>query len=312
MPVSRNAIVTNETPERLAKVFEGYFDRILVDAPCSGEGMFRKDPEAASYWSPEHVSECESWQRDILDYAYQMLKEGGSLVYSTCTFSTEENEAQIDHFLERFSDMEIVPIEKMGGISSGVPAWSTHQLSEIKNTARLWPHHLKGEGHFVAKLIKHGDANDNRIHPIKTNVGKQSLKDFNAFQKDFLNKTITGPMMAVGDQLFQLPGEAPQLEKIKIVRGGLHLGTFKKKRFEPNHALALALKTGEVKNHLAFTLDQEDWKKYLRGETLPTGDDRGWILVTIEGYPIGWGKEVKGTLKNFYPKGLRIMGAGAF
>jgi NOL1/NOP2/sun family putative RNA methylase len=305
-----NAIVTNEAPEKLAKVFTGYFDRILVDAPCSGEGMFRKDPEAIQYWSPDHVAECAIWQKDILDSAYQMVKEGGTLVYSTCTFSPEENEAQMDHFLKRYSDMDILPIEKKGGISSAVPAWSPNHLEQLENAARLWPHQLNGEGHFVAKLIKHGPAEAHCLQLMKTNTGKQSLKDFTAFEKETLNKTFSGSMLAVGDQLFNLPQDCPQLDKIKIIRGGLHLGTFKKNRFEPNHALALALSTEDVKHHIPFTLDEDDWKKYLRGETLNTGGDRGWVLVTIEGYPLGWGKEVKGTLKNFYPKGLRIMGTG--
>lgn len=305
-----NAVVTNEKPERLAKVFEGFFDRILVDAPCSGEGMFRKDPEACSYWSPEHVTECTVWQGDILESAYAMLKEGGTLVYSTCTFSAEENEVQMERFLERHPDMELQPIEKVDGIMGGVPEWAPEHLEELVNTARLWPHHLKGEGHFAAKLIKNGEADRQQPKPLKNQLGKQNINDFKAFEKAVLNKTFSGPLLTVGEQLFLIPEDTPQLEKIKIVRGGLHLGTFKKNRFEPNHALALALRKEDVKHFISLKLDQDDWKKYLRGETLQTGGDRGWVLVTIEGYSIGWGKEVKGTLKNFYPKGLRIMGTG--
>ncbi|MGV3487856.1 MAG: RsmF rRNA methyltransferase first C-terminal domain-containing protein [Tuberibacillus sp.] len=302
-----NAIVTNETPEKLAAKFESYFDRILVDAPCSGEGMFRKDPEAMEYWSPEHVKECAIWQKDILDHAYKMLRPGGTLVYSTCTFSPEENEEQIAQFVQRFPDMAIEPIEKIGGVSDGVPEWSNSPIPELKNAARLWPHHLKGEGHFVAKLIKRGSAEEIPFRPVKNTTDRRSLKDYKEFEKTYLNKSYSGPLMLMRDQLYLLPEDAPSMEKIKVIRPGLHLGTFKKNRFEPNHALALALSPEDVKHHIVLTLDDQDWKKYLRGETLLTGGNRGWVLVTIEGFSLGWGKEVQGTLKNFYPKGLRIM-----
>jgi NOL1/NOP2/sun family putative RNA methylase len=301
-----NALVTNETPERLAKRFPRYFDKVLVDAPCSGEGMFRKDPEAADYWSNEHVEHCAVRQRDILDSAVYMLREGGTLVYSTCTFSPEENEQTIEVFLDRHTDMEILPIEKLGEITDGICEWTRHGTQDLTYAARLWPHHLRGEGHFVAKLRKAGKTTSWNGKTARSNIKGPQLKDFRMFEKDVLNVSINGPFFARKSQLYSLPNDCPDFNGLKVLRPGLHLGEQKKNRFEPNHALAMALKTDDVQQTLDFAIEGDRWKAYLRGETLSTGLDRGWMVVTIEGFPIGWGKEAKGTLKNFYPKGLRI------
>lgn len=305
-----NAIVTNETPERLASRFGGFFDRVLVDAPCSGEGMFRKDPEAIQYWSPDHVAECAAWQRDILEAAYRMLREGGTLVYSTCTFAPEENEAQIAAFLDHHPDMCLVPVAKPDGVVDARPEWSGGRHPEIAGAARLWPHRLEGEGHFVAKLVKTG-GNDgaDRLPVETTKIDRGRLAVYRAFERETLTFSIERPLVAVRDHLFALPEGTPKLDGLKVIRPGLHLGTFKKKRFEPNHALAMALKSNEARHTAELSRDGDAWRKYLRGETLATGGNRGWTLVTIEGFPLGWGKEVQGTLKNFYPKGLRIFGA---
>ncbi|HET7577678.1 MAG TPA: RsmF rRNA methyltransferase first C-terminal domain-containing protein [Bacillales bacterium] len=303
-----NALVTNETPDRLAERFPGYFDRILVDAPCSGEGMFRKDPEACQYWSPEHVESCAARQSDILDAAVSMLREGGTLVYSTCTFSPEENEQVIEAFLDRHSDMEIMPIEKAPGISDGIPEWTEYNHESLKGTARLWPHHLQGEGHFAAKLIKAGKAEQRQGKTARSNVKKPQLKDYQEFEKQSLKHQVGNHFYERKNQLFSLPDNCPDFTGLKVLRPGLHLGEQKKNRFEPNHALAMALKAEDAKHIVELSQEEDQWRKYLHGETLPTGEDRGWMLVTLEGYPLGWGKEAKGTLKNFYPKGLRVPG----
>ncbi|MFC4619325.1 RsmB/NOP family class I SAM-dependent RNA methyltransferase [Camelliibacillus cellulosilyticus] len=305
---ARNTIVINETPERLAERFHHYFDRILVDAPCSGEGMFRKDPEAMIYWSPEHVIQCAALQRNILDHAYTMLREGGTLVYATCTFSTEENEKQIAAFLERHPDMTIVPIQKPQGVEDGVPAWTTANLAVARGAARLWPHHIKGEGHFVVRLEKRGSNQTQNGYGQNEWVSKQALKDYREFEKRYLNRRFEQPFLLLRDNLFALPDGTPNLGGLKLVRPGLHLGVLKKGRFEPNHALALAIKAHDAKHAISLDWNSDEWKKYLRGETLQTGGNRGWSLVTFESFPIGWGKEVQDTLKNFYPKGLRIPG----
>ncbi|MBB5325660.1 NOL1/NOP2/sun family putative RNA methylase [Anoxybacillus tepidamans] len=301
-----NALVTNETPEKLATRFAGYFDKILVDAPCSGEGMFRKDEEAIQYWSEEHVHQCAVKQRHILDCAYEMLKEGGILVYSTCTFSPEENEQTIEAFLQKYDDLELITIEKIARIQSGKPEWTKTKIGEIEKTARLWPHYLKGEGHFVAKVKKTSTSPTWKGKSAMANVSKQSLRDYRTFEKAVLKTEITKTIYAFQQHLFALPDDCPNFDGLKVVRAGLHLGELKKQRFEPNHALALALQTKDVLHSIDLQSNSAECSKYLRGETLATNHDRGWVMITVDGYPIGWGKEVKGTVKNFYPKGLRI------
>ncbi|MCX8001943.1 MAG: RsmF rRNA methyltransferase first C-terminal domain-containing protein [Anoxybacillus mongoliensis] len=299
-----NAVVTNETPEKLSETFEGFFDKILVDAPCSGEGMFRKDGEAIEFWSLEHVQKCAQTQRHILSCAYQMLNEGGTLVYSTCTFSPEENEQIIDWLLATYNDMELVPIEKEHGIQPGVVNWTNTYNEQIAHTARLWPHHLQGEGHFVAKMRKRGEAKRWNGKVATSNVSKAIRRDYETFINNIIQTTIDGTLYAFGTHIFALPYLCPRLDGLKVVRPGLHIGEWKKNRFEPNHALAMALTKQQVQTYLSLTFEES--LRYMKGETLQTNNDRGWILVTIDGYPLGWGKEVKGVVKNFYPKGLRI------
>lgn len=299
-----NTVVTNETPEKLSETFEGFFDKILVDAPCSGEGMFRKDEEAISFWSLDHVQKCTQAQRHILSCAYHMLNEGGVLVYSTCTFSPEENEQMIDWFLATYDDMELIPIQKEHGVQSGVVDWTSTNNEQIAHTARLWPHHLKGEGHFVAKMRKRGETKRWNGKFITPNVSKAMWRDYETFSNNTIQTTIKGTMCMFGTHLFALPYLCPRLDGLKVVRPGLHIGEWKKNRFEPNHALAMALTPQQVQAHVSLTFEESI--RYMKGETLQTNEDRGWVLMTIDGYSLGWGKEVKGIVKNFYPKGLRI------
>jgi len=303
----QNTVVINETPERISKQFPQYFDKILVDAPCSGEGMFRKDEEAVSYWSQEHVLKCGHTQKDILQSAYKMLKPGGELVYSTCTFSPEENEQVIEWLLKEYKDISIIEIKKLHGIAEGRVEWTNHGINDISKCARLWPHNLKGEGHFVAKLKKLGNEFTDSVVKFEKNIVKEKdLKDFYSFQKETLTNRLNGTYFKHKEHLFLIPEGCPDFGKLKVIRRGVHLGEFKKNRFEPSHHLALALTPSEVKNVYEMSSNEDEWKKYIRGETIQTGKDRGWILLTVDGYPIGWGKETKGMIKNFYPKGLRI------
>ncbi|WP_347709267.1 RsmF rRNA methyltransferase first C-terminal domain-containing protein [Bacillus sp. FJAT-47783] len=303
----RNTVVTNEAPERLASHFQQYFDKILVDAPCSGEGMFRKDPEATKFWSTEHVEKCAITQKEILRNAYNMLKPGGVLVYSTCTFSPEENEQVMEWFITEFPDMKLQAIPKEYGMADGRINWTLHNTEAVQNSVRLWPHLLKGEGHFVAKLIKANDESEHSIVKLEKNIVKErDLNEFRSFEKHYLKKKITGDFMIHKDHLFLLPDNCPHFGNLKVIRKGLHIGYYKKKRFEPSHHLAHYLSQEDVKHTYNMKSHEKEWKAYLRGETIPTGGDSGWTLVLIDGMPIGWGKETKGTLKNFYPKGLRI------
>jgi NOL1/NOP2/sun family putative RNA methylase len=301
-----NALVTNETPERLAERFTGYFDKILVDAPCSGEGMFRKDEDAIRFWSEEHVTACARQQHHILDSAYKMLKTGGTIVYSTCTFSPEENEQTIEDFLKKYPDIELQSIEKPDGIQDGRAEWSITRNPQLTKTARLWPHKLQGEGHFTAKLRKAGASESPAVKFAASNLGKGQLKDFEQFSRDTLKSQSFTNFYLFNQQLYSLPQSCPDFQGLRVLRAGLHLGEMKKNRFEPNHALALYLKKEQAEHSFNLSAKDEQWIHYLKGETITTGNDRGWTLVTIDGFPLGWGKESKGILKNFYPKGLRI------
>ena len=277
---ARNCIITNTDSAKLKKVFTGYFDKVVIDAPCSGEGMFRKDPVAIEDWSYSKVLECLSIQKEIIRDGYKMLKKGGILVYSTCTFSQEENEDVIDEFIAENEGAVLITKE------------------------RLWPHKIKGEGHFVAKIQKLDDE-DSKIKYMKVKKLNNEIKDYKSFEKKHLNISVDKFMLR-GENLYLLPDECPNLDKIKVLRYGLHLGVLKKNRFEPSHALSHYLKLDQVKNVHNMDLDNPDVLNYLRGNVINTGQSRGWVVVAVEGVPLGWGKESGGVLKNHYPKGLRI------
>ncbi len=286
-----NAMVVNAEPARLSAQLPEFFDRILVDAPCSGEGMFRKEEAAVTDWSQETVEMCARRQADILDEAAKMLKPGGRLVYSTCTFAPEENEETIESFLIRHPDFAPEPVAAPWFTPAG------------EGQFRLWPHKLLGEGHFAAVLHKKGEAEESHS-PKVTN--EKLPKEWLDFAKDLgiqlppgrLQTQLTGD----GTRLWWLPEGAPAALSCTCLRKGLELGEVKKNRFEPAHALALWLDT--CKNTLDLDPEGEEIKKYLHGDVLPSAQ-RGWTLVTVGGYSIGWGKGDGSWLKNHYPKGLR-------
>lgn len=306
-----NAIVLNETPESLSKRFIAFFDRILVDAPCSGEGMFRKNDNAGEEWSEENVALCAERQDGILDCAATMLKPGGRLVYSTCTFAPTEDEGSVSRFLE------------------------THPDFCLEKEERLMPHKIKGEGHFLAVLHREGG----QLSSASTAGTEKSLtlKDCREFL-DFAKEALTIPaeeltegktLLRFGEQLYLAPAETPSLRGLKVLRPGLHLGTVKKNRFEPSHALALFLKKEQVVHAVNLACDGTAVRKYLEGQTLTIGEGcdvemadimtrgsmaaeqadvsllKGWCLVCVDGYSLGWGKAAGAVLKNHYPKGLR-------
>lgn len=314
-----NAIVTNETPEKLAQRFPSFFDKVIVDAPCSGEGMFRKEEQALAMWSPENVAACAKRQAEILDQAAVMVKSGGELVYSTCTFAPAEDENSILSFLERHPEFSMTDLpEKLGekreafGFDTGHPEWcgKPEGAEELRKAVRLWPHRLEGEGHFAAVLQKTGERLREEIpsgdgHP--------------AAAGDFIRDTLQGDFMDrlaqrsgsrakwFGDDLYLMPFEASvRTEGLRILRPGLGIGTVKKGRFEPAHALAMAMQPGDAVRALEVSSESREAAAYLRGETLPCDASwKGWTLVTIDGISAGWGKASGGILKNHYPKGLR-------
>ncbi|WP_416362384.1 RsmF rRNA methyltransferase first C-terminal domain-containing protein [Paraclostridium sordellii] len=278
---AKNCIITNTDSNNLRKVFNGYFDKVIIDAPCSGQGMFRKDEVAIKDWSYEKILECQSIQREIIRDGYDMLKNEGILVYSTCTFAKEENENIINEFIEENENAKLIEMH------------------------RVWPHKVKGEGHFVAKIQKLEDE-DCKTKELKAKRLGKEIKDYKDFEKKFLNINIGNKFDLRGENLYLLPEESPDVKKLKVLRYGLHLGVLKKNRFEPSHALSHYLKLEDVKHVENLNLEEEHILNYLRGNTINTGQSRGWVLVAIEGIPIGWGKESNGVLKNHYPKGLRI------
>lgn len=299
-----NAIVTNETPQRLAGAFAGYFDKILVDAPCSGEGMFRKSETARNEWSMENVRLCAARQDEILSCAAAMLAPGGRLAYSTCTFAPEENEGSVIRFLRKFPEFEIVPLKKTDGMTGGRADWAGEAVSGIEGTIRLFPHKLEGEGHYLAVLQKKGET----IRPRggeETGVSESGCKEWLDFCKSNLHEAPKGNYMAFGDQLYLLPHLAPSLKGIKTLRPGLHLGTKKKNRFEPSHALALFLDPKAACRRMDLPSDGKEILAYLNGQAIPFSGDAGWSLITVDGYGVGWGKCSGGMMKNHYPKGLR-------
>lgn len=306
----KNAVVTNETPKKLAEMFEEYFDRIMVDAPCSGEGMFRKNEDACEEWSLENVKICAERQEEILDCAASMLRRGGRLVYSTCTFAPAENEESISRFLERHPEFFIVKVKKADGMSDGNPAWCEHPAAQIEDTIRLWPHKLRGEGHYVAVLEKEGDVTEGYLGYCRNGeqkgISEKECKEYHEFCREYLRKELPGTVFLFGEQLYLAPEGMPSLAGLKVLRPGLHLGTLKKNRFEPSHALALALKPDDVKQVVPLCSEEKEIQMYLNGQTLNYEGEKGWYLVAVDGYSIGWGKLAGGILKNHYPKGLRI------
>ena len=281
-----NALVTNEPTDRLAARFPGFFDQVLVDAPCSGEGMFRKEEAAVTDWSQETVEMCARRQAEILHNAAQMVRPGGRLVYSTCTFAPEEDELAVAAFLESHPDFEPEVIETPWF----VPA--------PNGGHRLWPHKLLGEGHFAAVLKKTAGEVGN----VPTLSGEKLPKEWLAFAKELGIQLPPGKAVSFGTNLFWIPEETPDLKKLKVLRPGLELGEVKKGRFEPAHALALWLK--DCASTVSFDPDSPEMKAYLHGEVLPCSL-QGWCLVKAGDFSIGWGKGDKIQLKNHYPKGLR-------
>jgi len=279
---ARNAVILNESPERLAKVFPGYFDLIVIDAPCSGEGMFRKDPDAMDYWTPDYPMECSILQREIVEEAVRMLAPGGSLVYSTCTWAPEEDEAMTAWILEEYP------------------------YFEKQAESKCWPHLQKGEGQYLVKLVDGREPEGARLKPAKSNINKAQKELWQAFEKESLTTRLDGIFQVFGDQLYLLPEETPDLGKLRIARNGLHLGTFKKKRFEPSFALGMALSQAEVRQHVKVS--EEEFAKYVAGETIPVADPavKGWVQVLAKDNGLGFAKVANQTLKNYYPKGLRF------
>jgi NOL1/NOP2/sun family putative RNA methylase len=330
---ARNTIITNESPQRLAERLSGFFDKILVDAPCSGEGMFRKSEAARRDWSPDQTIRCAQRQSAILISAAQLLKPGGVLAYSTCTFNPLENELTIARFLKSHPDFEILQIHPLLGFSPGQPDWlpPEDRLPELARAVRIWPHLAPGEGHFVA-LLRRNSVPDPTTVPyarkrpakgrrIAQEPGNQPNQHLLAEFQNFCQQNLQAPALfsqpdsgrlrLAGAYLYQAPANAPDLTGLNVIHPGWWLGAFysgagkARLRFEPSHALALGLRLEQAQRRLDLEAGSPQVDAYLHGETLAWGGEDGWVLLAVDGFPLGWGKSVRGQIKNFYPRGLR-------
>lgn len=333
---ARNILVVSEAPGKLTEYFRGYFDKILVDAPCSGEGMFRKSPAIIKNWEQYGTEYYHKLQQEILPQAVEMLKPGGYLLYSTCTFSPEENEGSVQEVLDAFPEMQLVEALPANATSQGVvtvsdtaevlpkrrkcdytgfdcghPEWIENGSEELKKTIRLWPHKIAGEGHFIALFRK--DAAEETISGKKAGrmTGKNCAlsEEAEEFLASLRMEIPRERLQIKEERLYLLPELGVDTKGLRLLRSGLFLGEMKKKRFEPSQALACALKKGEYENCYELTADDPDVIRYLKCESIeikkPCKD--GWVLVTVEGFPLGWGKYSQGNFKNRYLPGWRLM-----
>lgn len=295
---ARNVVVMNESAERLARSFHKYFDVIIFDGPCSGEGMFRKDPSAMTYWTESYPCECSKLQKQIIEDCLSMLADGGRFVYSTCTWSKEENEDVVSWILDNYPEFKLVDVPKVNGMSEGIG---------LPQTARMYPHLFKGEGQFVAVLQSLKTSYSSSVKTGKSNLTKEQLKLWQEFSLENLLISFDGIYQVFGEELYLLPNGLPDLKKLKIARNGLHLGTFKKKRFEPSFALGVALKQKEVVN--TIDINEEQFRQYVSGNIVNLDQEypKGWYQICIHQNGIGFSKVVGNTIKNSFPKGLRFQ-----
>lgn len=289
-----NTIVTNVDPMRFTKQFQEAFDKIVLDAPCSGEGMFRKLEQAVDTWSEDKVLECAHIQKNLLKGSYDMLKQGGMVIYSTCTYSYEENEAMVHYAVDELG-FELLPLSKSHGLCPGV---------DLDEVVRCYPHHYRGEGHFIALLRKPGNSPRKVVRPMKPQVSQADLKVLKAFYQETLNKKVPAYIIENNGHLYAIKKNFPELKGIRVLRNGLYLGEVRKNRFIPSYSLALTLTKEDVKRSYDYSCDSEEIKKYIHGETLEGTGNKGFGVIFVDGYPLSFYKE-SNQVKNLFPKGLR-------
>ncbi len=307
-------IAANERIENLHPNFGGEFDTVVLDAPCSGEGMFRRNQDVVRHWSPRAVRGNARRQHHLLEAAATLVKPGGALVYATCTFNPDENERVIADFLHAHPEFSLEPIDNLPGASPGRPEWVDNDLAKglnLEYTVRFWPHKVRGEGHFIALMVKEGYYQPR--FPLKIPEPKRPKgmprRAWSLYQQ-WCEETLTrmppvAGLILVNDNLYACPIHPGRLQGRRILRPGLWLGTIKQTTFQPDHALAMWLKPEWVKRRLDLEVTDPRVTAYLRGEQLEQPGEDGWVLVTVDGFPLGWGKRVRGVVKNRYPKYLR-------
>ena len=285
-------IVTQHDPQHLPVLLPHYFDKILLDAPCSGEGMFRKDAGAIANWSPEHVETCAVRQEHLLEIAVKLLKPGGRIVYSTCTFSPQENEQLIQSFLTKHREFTLIN-------PTFGEAKTTHGFG-----AKLWPHQIQGEGHYVVALQHQGEKPSRMTFTHKMRNPQEA--PWVRFAESTLKTKDIEPNFAFEERLFMIPKKYQFHRALHTLRAGVFMGEVDKNIFYPSHHLAHVLTLDQVNQSINFSPKDSQLLQYLRGEELPTQCEDGWVLIAVDGMSLGWGKASKGRLKNHYPKGLRL------
>lgn len=313
-----NSMVTQASPQALVDQFGEYFDRVLLDAPCSGEGMFRKGDVARREWKPNLVRSCATRQSGILESASLLVKVGGHLVYSTCTFSPEENEGVIANFLALHPEFELVTINQLTGFSPARPEWVGLPPSDrLARGIRIWPHLTLSEGHFITHLIKNSLSMRNNQplgNKLRFTTNKNSITElnpsnlilFNEFCRHNLSISFDPHrLVQVGELIYFLPEPTHELSELTLLHPGWMLGNVTNGRFNPSHALAMGIKGDQAYQKLNLTPDDSRLSAYFLGETIANTGENSWILVCTDDFPIGWGKRVNGVIKNYYPHQIR-------
>ena len=300
-----NAVVLNETPARIAAALPGFFDQVLVDAPCSGEGMFRKEPQALAQHGPGLVAQCAALGSEILDAAAACLAPSGVLVYSTCTFAPEEDEGQVGAFLARHPEFELLPWPDRFG-SPGEANRCGEYPFEAEKTRRIWPCQ-GGEGHFMAKLRKAAPEETGKTVRVKPAKAAKPNAAWQAFAGEYFPQLAGLPTMQLEDMVLLMPEGMPAL-KLHVLRAGVLAGTVQKNRFVPAHHLFTAF-GGGCTNREELTLADARTQAWLRGEEIEACTAHsGWCCVTVDGMPLSGGKVSGGKVKNHLPKALRNLG----
>jgi NOL1/NOP2/sun family putative RNA methylase len=313
----RNALITCETPRRLAEHFGALFDRVLVDAPCSGEGTFRSHPSEIRKWSSKFSVRCAALQDEILWYAGRLVKPGGKLVYSTCTFNQLENEGTVSRFLDKNHEFSLEPVSQKVGLSPGIPLLG--ETAELTRAVRIWPHLAPGEGHFAALLSKSFRAACEK--PDRKAITASPRRAAPSSYGDFFQSTLADSacrlglqpdnpsLQMFGNRLYLVPEDSPSLAGLKVQSWGWWIGTLQNERFVPSPALAAGLGAEQVQKVLEFSIDDPELQSYLRGSPFSDSEgdlpDQGWVLVTVASFSLGWGKQHQGKIKSYLPTWLR-------
>lgn len=315
---AKNVCITCETPDRLAEHFPKFFDKILIDAPCSGEGMFRKSGSMITAWEQNGVEKFVNLQRQILTEAVKMLRPGGTILYSTCTFEPDEDEEAVEFLKKLNPDFKILPIKMYEGFEPGHPEWCQSEEArtdqDLRTTAHMFPHRVKGEGHYVSMVQDMSVEKDKESWESKAKGGYRPKKAVKNTEIDEFFSHVNGvfeidKMELREDRLYYIPSGCPDLSGLRILRRGIYLGELKKNRFEPSQSLAMMLDANSFDQVLDITYEDSRALKYLKGETIDPGDKtfkKGYVLITMNGFPLGFAKAAGNQLKNKYLPGWRM------